>query len=159
MVVMGKSLSAGLPLSGVLVSKEIAAANPPGTESSTYAGNLVSCAAALAAHRVYRDTGMSAEAASRGVHLLDCLRDAFDGRPGIAEVRGQGLMVAVELVEPDGSPRTIAKAISHACVERGLLVYPGGHHGNVMAMLPPIIATEEQLDTAVAVLSEVIQSS
>lgn len=156
MVVMGKSLSAGLPMSGVLVSREIATANPPGTESSTYAGNLVSCAAALAAHRVYRDENMSAVAAARGAHMLERLRQTFDGRPGVAEIRGLGLMLAIELVDADGNPRPVAKAISHACVERGLLVYPGGHHGNVVAMLPPIVATEDQLDTAAEVLSEVI---
>lgn len=152
MVVMGKSLSAGLPLSGVLVTPEIARANPPITESSTYAGNLVSCAAALAAHRVYAEHDLSGLAARRGEHLLARLRERFDGRPGIGEVRGRGLMVAVELVTADGDPNPVARAVSHRCLEQGLLIYPGGHHGNAVAMLPPIVADEGQLDTAVEVL-------
>jgi 4-aminobutyrate aminotransferase-like enzyme len=158
-VVMGKSLSAGLPLSGVLVSSEIAHANPPGTESSTYAGNLVSCAAALAAHRVYRDLGMSDLAADRGRYLLTLLDEAFASHGHVTEVRGRGLMVAIELATPDGGPHAIARPVSHACLERGLLVYPGGHHGNVVAMLPPIVATEQQLDVAVDVLTSALAAT
>jgi 4-aminobutyrate aminotransferase-like enzyme len=158
MVVMGKSLSAGLPLSGVLVSKQIAQANPAGTESSTYAGNLVSCASALAAHSVYAEHDMSSVAAARGEHVLSELRSALDGRPHIGEIRGRGLMVAVELVTADEEPHQVARAVSHACVDRGLLVYPGGHHGNVVAMLPPIVATDEQLSTAVEVLTGVLSA-
>ncbi|MGF1668006.1 MAG: aspartate aminotransferase family protein [Acidimicrobiia bacterium] len=158
MVVMGKSLSAGLPLSGVLVSREIAQANPAGTESSTYAGNLVSCASALAAHRVYAEQDMSSVAASRGAHLLSELRSALDGKPHIGEIRGRGLMVAVELVSAGTEPHPVARAVSHACVDRGLLVYPGGHHGNVVAMLPPIVATDDQLSTAVDLLTGVLSS-
>ncbi len=157
-VVMGKSLSAGLPLSGVLVSEEIARANPAGTESSTYAGNLVSCASALAAHRVYAEHDMSAVAAVRGDHLLSELRSTLEGRPHVGEIRGRGLMVAVDLVTTGNEPLPVARAVSHASVARGLLVYPGGHHGNVVAMLPPIVATEDQLSTAVEVLSGVLST-
>jgi 4-aminobutyrate aminotransferase-like enzyme len=92
----------------------------------------------------------------RGDHVLALLRDAFEGKPGIGEVRGRGLMVAVELGSDPDTPTPIARAVSQACVERGLLVYPGGHHGNVVAMLPPIVATEEQLSTAVEVLAQVL---
>jgi 4-aminobutyrate aminotransferase-like enzyme len=156
LVIMGKSLSAGLPLSGVLASESIARASPPGTETSTYAGNLVSCAAALAAHEVYEREDMSVAAATLGEHLMGELRGAIGGHPAVGDIRGRGLMVAVELVEEDGEPRPVARAVSHACVRRGLLVYPGGHHGNVVAMLPPLISTTGQLSTAATVLASAL---
>ena len=157
-VVMGKSLSAGLPLSGVLISDTVAAASPNGTESSTYAGNLVSCAAALAALDVYESGFMSEIAADRGAFLLARLQAVLGAHPAVGEIRGRGLMVAVELVEDADSraPAPVARKISDACVSRGLLVYPGGHNGNVVAMLPPLIASNEQLSTAVRVLGEVM---
>jgi 4-aminobutyrate aminotransferase-like enzyme len=157
-VVLGKSLSAGLPLSGILITDAVAAASPKGTESSTYAGNLVSCAAALAALDVYETESLSEIAADRGAFLLARLRERLGAHPAVGEIRGRGLMVAVELVEnPDaGMPAPVARKISDACVSRGLLVYPGGHYGNVVAMLPPLIASNEQLAAAVRVLGEAI---
>jgi 4-aminobutyrate aminotransferase-like enzyme len=52
----------------------------------------------------------------------------------------------------------VAKQVSEACVQRGLLVYPGGHYGNVVGMLPPLVATEEQLETAVSILGAALRS-
>ena len=156
LVVLGKSLSAGLPLSGVLARPEVVEATGSGTETSTYAGNLVSCAAALAADRVYEDERMSAAADSKGRLLLDRLDAVLGSRDDVAEIRGLGLMVGVELVNDDGSPKPVARRISEGCVQRGLLVYPGGHHGNVVGMLPPLVATDEQLVTAADVLGSVI---
>lgn len=158
LVILGKSLSAGLPLSAVLARESVTASSPPGTETSTYAGNLVSCAAALAADDVYRAENLSAVAAVLGGSLLGRLRDDLGKDPFVAEIRGLGLMVGVEFGAPDGSPLEIARQVSEACVRRGLLVYPGGHYGNVIGMLPPLIATEEQLETAVGILGSALQS-
>jgi 4-aminobutyrate aminotransferase len=130
----------------------------PGTETSTYAGNLVSCAAALAADDLYRAEGFSAVAEARGGFLLERLRDELGDDPRVAEIRGLGLMVGVEVSGPDGSPLAVARQVSEACVERGLLVYPCGHYGNVVGMLPPLVATEEQLGTAADILGVALRS-
>ena len=158
LVILGKSLSAGLPLSGVLARESVTSSTAPGTETSTYAGNLVSCAAALAADEVYRAENLSAVAEALGGFLLRRLQDELGDDPRVAEVRGLGLMVGVELSGPDGAPLGVAKQVSEACVQRGLLVYPGGHYGNVVGMLPPLVATEEQLGTAVDILGAVLRS-
>lgn len=158
LVIIGKSMSAGLPLSGVLATEAVVSASAPGTETSTYAGNLVSCAAALAADEVYRTENMSAVAESLGRFLLGRLRDGLEEDPRVAEIRGLGLMVGVELTGSDGAPLVIGKQVSEECVRRGLLVYPGGHYGNVVGMLPPLVATEEQLATAVDILGEALRS-
>lgn len=149
-IVLGKSVSAGLPLSAVLVTESVAAASPPVTESSTYAGNLVSCAAALAALDVYDQDDMSARAATLGDVLLERFGAEFDDHPNVGTIRGRGLMAAIELVHDRESkrPLEVARAVSEACLRRGLLVYPGGHYANAVGVLPPLIATEEQLADA-----------
>jgi diaminobutyrate-2-oxoglutarate transaminase len=157
LVVLGKSMSAGLPLSAVLAKPGVVEATGGGTETSTYAGNLVSCAAALAADGVYRDLDMSAAAEARGRLLLGRLDDVLGSRSDVVEIRGRGLMVGIEFAHEDGSPKQWAKRISEACVQRGLLVYPGGHHANVVGMLPPLVSSDEQLLTAVDVLGSVLE--
>jgi 4-aminobutyrate aminotransferase-like enzyme len=154
-IIVGKSISAGLPLAGCLVRAEIAQKSPAGVESSTYAGNLVSCAAAVAALGVYDRERMSEQAAGKGRYLLERLRAELGDHPKVGEIRGRGLMVGVEMVADRATrePLAVAKRVGNAAVRRGLLVYPGGHHGNVVGMLPPLIATEEQLATAAAVLA------
>ena len=104
-IVLGKSLSAGLPLSGLLLSAEVAEAGPPGSEASTYAGNLVSCAAALAALDIYEEGDFSARAAVLGDHALGVLKADMGHHPHVGDIRGTGLMLAVELVE-DRASRT-----------------------------------------------------
>lgn len=159
-VVLGKSLSAGLPLSGCLVKASVSEMSPAGTESSTYAGNLVACAAALAAFDVYESLDMSKHVTDLGEFFQDELRSAVGGHPNVGEIRGQGLMVAVELVTDRESrtPLQIARAISHLAIERGLLLYPGGHYGNALAFLPPLIATRDQLSTCASMVGELLDN-
>ena len=155
-IVMGKSISAGLPLAGCLMTAEVAEQNPVGVESTTYAGNLVSCAAAVAAHDVYRRDDLSTVAAQRGRYLLDELHTVFDGHPNVGQIRGRGLMAAVELVtdRETKEPLAVARQVSNAATNLGLLIYPGGHHGNVMGFIPPLVVSNAELKTAVAVLAE-----
>ncbi|MGI9605125.1 MAG: aspartate aminotransferase family protein [Acidimicrobiales bacterium] len=157
-IVLGKSLSAGLPLAGCLISEEVARQGPSGVETSTYAGNLVSCAAAVAALDVYDRLDMSNIAAAAGAQLIESLRGALGDHPAVGDIRGRGLMAAVELVSDRETrePLPIARRVSDATTRRGLLVYPGGHHGNVIGMLPPLIATHDQLATAADVLADVL---
>ncbi len=157
-LILGKSLSAGLPLSGVLATEAVMTATAPGTETSTYAGNLVSCAAALAAAEVYRSEDMSSVAAARGEFLLGELERHLALNRRVAEIRGRGLMVGIELTDDDGSPLSVAKSVSDESVRQGLLVYPGGHHGNVIGLLPPLVSTETQLSTTAEILGRLLSN-
>ena len=80
--------------------------------------------------------------------------------PNVGDIRGTGLMLAVELVEDRAGrqPLPIARSLSDRATRRGLLVYPGGHHGNVIALLPPLIATERQLSTASSILRDLLNA-
>lgn len=157
-LVMGKSLSGGLPLSACAVKKEIADAAGAGTESSTYAGNLVACASGLASIEVYEDEGLAERAAEMGGYFMRRLGELAERHAVVGEVRGRGLMVAAELVSDRSTrePLMVAKEASAAAVERGFLLYPGGHYANVLAFLPPLIINEGHVDKAVEILDEVL---
>lgn len=156
--VMGKSLSAGLPLAGCLVKTEISETNPTGSESSTYAGNLVSCASALAALGVYESSDFSTVANDLGEYFRGELQAAIGSHPNVGDVRGRGLMIGVELVTDvtTRTPLTVGRAVSDMAVQKGLLLYPGGHFGNVLAFLPPLVASQEQLSTAARMVAELL---
>jgi len=160
-VIMGKSLSAGLPLSGCLVRAPVAGASPAGTESSTYAGNLVSCAAALAALDVYETSELSTRAHALGEHLTSELRARLGKHERVGEIRGVGLMVAVELVEDrtTRAPWPVARTLSNLAVGQGLLTYPGGHYGNVVAFLPPLISTEAEISVCADIVDRILNGA
>lgn len=157
-VVMGKSISGGLPLAACLAKKEVADASAPGTESSTYAGNVMACAAGLASIAVYEEEALAARAREMGAYFLGRLEELAERHAIVGEVRGRGLMVALELVADRATrvPLSVAKEASAAALRRGLLLYPGGHHANVLAFLPPLIVEKRQIDTAVGVVDEVL---
>ena len=158
LIVMGKSISGGLPLAACVARKEIADASNPGTESSTYAGNLMSCAAGLASIDVYEEENLSARSLEMGLYFMRNLEELSEHHSIVGEVRGRGLMVAVELVSDRATrePLRLARKASDMALKKGLLIYPGGHHGNVLAFLPPLIIDKAQVNTAVGVVDEVL---
>lgn len=157
-LILGKSLSAGLPLAACVISSHLDEANPPVTESSTYAGNLVSCAMALEAIRTYEDEDMSTRSTALGEHARKSLVRDVGSHPNVGEIRNSGLMIGVELVKDRTTkePLPIGRALSNAAMQRGMLMYVAGHHANVAAFLPPLIVTEDQLDTASGILKDVL---
>ena len=158
LVVMGKSISGGLPLAACLAKKEIADASAPGTESGTYAGNVMACAAGLASIEVYEEESLAERALALGAHFLRKLEELSGRHAVVGEVRGRGLMTAIELVadRETREPLRAAKRASEAALGKGLLLYPGGHHGNVLGFLPPLIVEERQIDAAVAIVDETL---
>ena len=99
-LVMAKGIASGLPLSGILARRELMAAWPPGTHGGTYGGNVVSCAAANATLDVIEDEGLVANARERGAQLLGGPARARGPVRRVGDVRGLGLMVAIEFVKP-----------------------------------------------------------
>ena len=158
LTVMGKSISGGLPLAACVAKKEIADASNPGTESSTYAGNVMACAAGLASIEVYEEENLAERSLEVGSYFLRRLEELSERHSIVGEVRGRGLMVAAELVSDRATrePLSVAKKASAMALKKGLLIYPGGHHGNVLAFLPPLIIDKKQVDTAVGIVDEVL---
>ena len=163
-LVMAKGIASGLPLSGLIAKREILDRMPPGTHGGTYGGNVVACAAAMATLDVIEDEGLVANARERGVQLLDGLRRITAGRAGVGDVRGLGLMVALELVKPgEGDGRVpdpaLTKRIQQACFDRKLLVLTAGTYVNVIRIIPPLVTTAEEVDSALRIMAEALDAA
>jgi 4-aminobutyrate aminotransferase len=159
-LITAKGLASGFPLSGIAAPAELMAKAWPGSQGGTYGGNAVACAAALATLDVIEDEGLVANAAEQGVRLLEGLRKVAADHPGIADVRGLGLMVGNEFCTPDGAPDTAAATRAHAAAaEHGLLLLTCGPYANVVRMIPPLIVSAEQVDEAVRLWAEAMRTA
>jgi 4-aminobutyrate aminotransferase len=150
-VVMAKGMASGMPLSGILARGDLLDAFGPGGHGGTYGGNAVAAAAALATLEVIDDERLVAAAERQGARLLDGLRQVAAGRRNVAEVRGRGLMVALELAAPDTlAPRPdLAKALLHEAFDRRLLLLTCGTWSQVVRIIPPLVTTDEEVDGAI----------
>ena len=163
-LVMAKGIASGLPLSGIIANREILDRLPPGSHGGTYGGNVVACAAAMATLDVIEDEGLVASARARGTQLLDGLRRITAGRASVGDVRGLGLMVAIELVIPgEGDGRVpdpaLTKRIQQACFDRKLLVLTAGTYVNVIRIIPPLVTTEAEVETALRIFAEALDAA
>ena len=163
-VVMAKGIASGLPLSGILARKELMDRLPPGSHGGTYGGNVVSCAAANATLDVIEDEGLVANARERGGQLLGGLRRVCEGRAAVGDVRGLGLMVAIELVKPgEGDGRVpdpdLTKRIQREAFARKLLVLTAGTYVNVIRIIPPLVTTADEVDRAIGILGEALDAA
>jgi len=149
LIVSGKTLGGGLPLAAVTGKAELMDAPAPGGLGGTFGGNPVSCAAACAVLDQLAEPGFR-ERAEEVAGLMRSRLDALAGRSdAIGEVRGLGSMLAVELAER--SPER-AKEITVAAREQGLLLLSCGLYGNVIRLLPPLTATDEELERGLGIL-------
>ncbi|MEX0710487.1 MAG: aminotransferase class III-fold pyridoxal phosphate-dependent enzyme [Chloroflexota bacterium] len=155
-VVMAKGIASGMPLSGIMASRELLDRLGPGAHGGTYGGNAVACAAAVATLDVIESEDLLANATRQGERLLAGIRAVTDGRQTVAEVRGRGLMIGIEFAEgADLAPRPdLAKALLHEAFERKLLLLTCGTYGQVVRVIPPLVTTDEEVDTAARVVGE-----
>jgi 4-aminobutyrate aminotransferase len=157
-MVMAKGLASGLPLSAVAARGEVMQRWQPGSHGGTYGGNAVACAAAVATIGAMRDEGLVENATRQGELLLNLLRDMPEGGqdgPRVADVRGLGLMVGVELTERAGGPATAAtKEVLARCRDHGLLLLTCGSYDNVVRFIPPLVVDDQQVREAVNIFAE-----
>lgn len=141
-----KGIAGGFPLGAFTTRRQIAAAFTPGDHLSTFGGNPVSCAAAVANLEVIAEERLAENAAARGEQIMTRLQQFAEGRPLIGEVRGRGLMIGIELVaDQDKTPAAAqAQAIRAACRQAGVLIGVGGLYGNVLRLQPPLVISEAQ---------------
>lgn len=157
-LVTAKGIADGFPLGAYTTRPEIAAAYKPGDHLSTFGGNPVSCAAALANIQVMREQNLPARAAGTGEYAMKKLRELQKQNPLIGEVRGAGLMIGVELVRDEKltPANTEAEGVRDSLLKQGVLVGVGGVYGNVVRFQPPLIITQAQIDRALAAFSSSI---
>ncbi|MDR7444437.1 MAG: 4-aminobutyrate--2-oxoglutarate transaminase, partial [Armatimonadota bacterium] len=151
LLVVGKSIAAGLPLSGVIGRAEILDWVPEGGIGGTYGGNPLSCAAALAVLDILEEERLVERAVRIGERLLAAFRDLQERCPHVGDVRGLGAMVAMEFVEDprtkEPAPHLVTRVIARAR-ERGVLLLRAGIHGNVVRILVPLVIRDDQLSEA-----------
>ena len=154
-VTIGKGIASGLPL-GVATARSEIMSWPPGTHASTFGGNPVACAAALATIQLLRN-GLMKNAEVVGAHLMSRLTALKEKHALLGDVRGRGLMIGIELVRDRATKERAAterNTLVQECFRRGLLVLGAGR--NAIRLSPPLVLTTQQADTAVEILDEAL---
>jgi 4-aminobutyrate aminotransferase len=150
---IAKGIASGLPL-GVTCARADMMAWPPGAHASTFGGNPVACAAALATIKLLKEQFI-ANAAAVGAHLIQGLRALQAKHPLIGDVRGMGLMVGVELVRDRATKERAVEAraaLVQAMFRRGILILGAGK--NAVRFAPPLVLTKAQADTVLRIFDE-----
>ncbi len=142
---LSKAIANGLPMGVTVTSEAVSERIPKGSHGSTFAGNPLVCAAGTATLRILGDETLHAQALEKGARFQQRVEELR--LPQVREVRGRGLMLAVELKKP-------ATPVIKAMQQRRVLVLPGG--GTVIRFLPSILIDDAQLDQAIEVLAEAV---
>jgi 4-aminobutyrate aminotransferase / (S)-3-amino-2-methylpropionate transaminase / 5-aminovalerate transaminase len=162
LLIVAKSIAAGLPLSGVIGKAEIMDAPGDSAIGGTYVGNPVAQAAALAVLDVFEEEGLVDRAAVLGETIRSRMVGWQERWPAIGDVRGLGAMLAIELVrdpatkEPAGD---VATAVVEAAAERGLLLLKSGIYSNCIRVLLPLVISDAELDEALDVWESALEST
>ncbi|KAG5641057.1 hypothetical protein DXG03_006282 [Asterophora parasitica] len=170
-LVVAKGLANGFPLSGVISRKELTDHLKPGTMGGTYAGNAVSCAAAVAVADAMKEEDILANVGDRSRELfasLEALRSDPEVAPYILDVRGAGLMVAVEFTSPNGpsakydpvakadSPKNIASRVVKECIDQGLLILSTSAY-EVVRFIPPLNISHQDLKKGAEIFADAVR--
>lgn len=148
-----KSIAGGFPLSGVVGKAEIMDAIGPGGLGGTYAGNPISCAAALAVLEIFKEENLLERCRTLGEEVTTRLNAIAKQYPIVAEVRGLGAMIAIELMK-DGKPSPeLATAVVAKARDKGLILLSCGIYGNVIRILMPLTIPEAQLQKGLYILA------
>ena len=149
MITVGKGLANGLPLAALIARDDIMHWTA-GKHGSTFGGNPVACAAALATLDLV-ESGLAGNAERMGDHILAGLRALADRQPMISGVRGRGLMIGFDVTDHD-----TAEAVEQACFERGLLVLTCGQRS--VRIAPPLVVSAAQADSALAIVADACEA-
>jgi 4-aminobutyrate aminotransferase / (S)-3-amino-2-methylpropionate transaminase / 5-aminovalerate transaminase len=151
LVVVAKSMGAGMPISGVIGRADLMDAPLPGMLGGTYSGNPVACAAALAVLDIYEKEDLAARSRAIGATILGHFTHLQERYACIGEVRGLGCMIAMELVKDRASRAPdahITSALMAAAHKHGLILIKAGMYDNVLRVLVPLVITDAQLQMA-----------
>jgi 4-aminobutyrate aminotransferase len=142
-----KGIASGLPLGGFIAERSLFDRWPPGAHGSTFGGNPVSCAAALATMDVIEEGDLCRRAEALGHQIRSTVREAAVGNPAIADVRGVGLMIGIELASG-----ALARAVQRRCFEEHLLVLTCGTDDEVIRLIPPLTVTDAEVAQGLRIL-------
>ena len=145
---LAKGLGSGVPIGAVVAGLRAANIFQPGNHGTTFGGNPLAMRAGVETIRIMEEDGLLESAARVGAHLKGALERALEHQPGVKEIRGQGLMIGVELNKPCG-------ALTQRAADKGLLISVTAD--SVIRLVPPLIMTSAEADEVVAILVPLIQ--
>lgn len=152
-MLMAKGIAGGMPLAGFVSRRDLTTKWPAGRHGSTFGGNPVSCAAALATIQVLEEEKLAERAAKVGGEMLARLQKFAHGKKHIGEVRGLGMMIGVEFNDEAGNPsKEIAEKVAEKCLEHKLIVLTCGTHGQVIRLIPPLNISDADAEKALDIL-------
>jgi diaminobutyrate-2-oxoglutarate transaminase len=160
-LVLSKAIGGGLPLA-VTIYREGLDLWKPGAHAGTFRGNQLAMAAGSKTLEIIRRDGLVERAAIAGRRLRANLERIAANTPYIGEVRGEGLMLGVEVVDPAGRPdrlghpphgSEIARVIQNDVFHAGLILETGGRYGSVLRLLPPLVISDEEIDRVSGILA------
>ncbi len=166
-IVLSKAIGGSLPLSVVIYDKDLDKWNP-GAHIGTFRGNQLAMAAGTASLRFIKKYELDKHAAAMGEKMLAALKEFQLNCPEIGDVRGRGLMIGVEIVDPtqvqssSGSypaQPALASRIQRECFDRGLILEVGGRNGSVVRLLPPLIITNDQVSEVLNIFEEAVKAA
>jgi diaminobutyrate-2-oxoglutarate transaminase len=160
-VVMSKAIGGSLPMA-VVVYRDWLDTWQPGAHAGTFRGNQMAMATGSAVMRYLKEHNVADHAAAMGQRLSEHLRILQRDFPQMGDIRGRGLMLGVELVDPQGEKDALghpppfarlAPLVQRECLKRGLILEMGGRHGSVVRFLPPLVITAAQIDEVAQIFS------
>ncbi|TDL34182.1 aspartate aminotransferase family protein [Jeotgalibacillus sp. S-D1] len=166
-VVLSKAIGGSLPLSVMVYDQDLDCWEP-GAHIGTFRGNQMAMAAGTATLKFIKDNRLTSHADELGKRMLTAFQQLQQLVPEIGDVRGRGLMIGVEMIQPSMEPASngsrpanpdLASQIQRECFKRGLILEVGGRHGSVVRFLPPLIITKEQADEVAVIFKEAVFAS
>ncbi|MCM3253467.1 aspartate aminotransferase family protein [Priestia aryabhattai] len=157
---IAKGIASGIPLSATVASQELMKQWPLGTHSTTFGGNPIGCSAALATLEVMKEEQLLDNTKKMGAYALEQLYLLKEKHSVIGDIRGLGLMIGIEIVNPhtgEGDGDALFEILDLA-LEKGVLFYFCGNASEVIRMVPPLTVTKEQIDDGIRMLDEAITS-
>jgi 4-aminobutyrate aminotransferase len=160
-LLVAKALGSGFPISAIVGRREVMEAWPPAAHGSTFGGNPVSCAAALATLDTVHSEGLVQRAERLGDATISRLRESVGADPGVAEVRGLGMMIGIEFSTTDRhpEPRDRQEAVRAACLDRNLLVLSCGTNDETIRVIPPLNISQADLDSGLQTLEAALTTT
>ena len=155
---LAKGIANGFPLGAVAARRDLMKKWGPVSHGTTYGGNPISCAAALAVLEVIREENLLENARAQGACMLESLRRLQAESPIVGDVRGVGLMIAVEFVRPgskEPNPEAVRRVLQRA-LEGGLLLYPCGHWTQTIRLIPPLTINREQVEEGLEIFRRAV---
>ncbi|MBI5885139.1 MAG: aspartate aminotransferase family protein [Deltaproteobacteria bacterium] len=156
-ITMAKGIASGFPLSAVGASREIMTRWTPGAHGTTFGGNPVACAAACATIDAIENGSLLERSAEVSAYAMTRIRDLQRRCPSLGDVRGKGMMIGMEFINPDKTPaKTFLEKTQLKCLEAGLIIVECGIDKNIARLMPPLVTTKDQMQEALDIFEEAL---